>query len=478
MRDTPEAPDNEPQVDPRTVATIVACALFMQNLDSSAVATALPAMARDLGEDPVRLGVAITSYLVALTVFIPFSGWVADRFGAKRVFMAAIVVFTVASMLCGQAGSLLELVLWRSVQGMGGAMMVPVGRLLILRRVKPEEMISAMTWLTMPAMIGPISGPPLGGFLTDAFGWRSVFYVNLPIGILGLAMVAWKIPRVPPADPGPPDILGLVLVGLTLALGMFGLETVGRGVVPGPWPLLGIAAAAVLGLLALRHCRRVERPALDLSLLRIPSFRDPTLWGSLFRMGTGALPFLIPLLLQVGFGASATASGLVSFASALGAFAMKPLARPLLRRLGFRRVLVGNAVLAAASVAVCALFTPAWPTAAIFAVLAVGGLFRSLQFAAMNTLVFAEVPKPRLSAATSFYGTAQQLPQPLGVVMASAVVEGAAALAGRAHHPAAADFSLGFLVAALVMLAPAPFHARLPADAGATVSGHRARAPD
>ncbi len=465
--------------DPRLVATIVASALFMQSLDSSAIATALPAMARDLGEDTVRLGTAITSYLVALTVFIPVSGWVADRFGAKRVFMAAIVVFALASALCGRATGLGELIGARVFQGLGGAMMVPVGRLLLLRRVRKEEMVSAMTWLTMPAMLGPITGPPLGGFMTEAFGWRSIFYLNLPIGALGLALVAWKIPPVPPGDPGPPDAKGLALVGLALASFMFGLETVGRGVLPRGLPEAGLALGLVFGVLAVRHCRRAARPALDFGLLAVPSFNTAALAGSLFRIGAGATPFLVPLVLQVGFGKGPAESGLVSFATALGALAMKPLARPILRRLGFRATLVANAVLSAAGIAVCASFTAAWPLALVFAVLALGGLFRSLEFTAINTLAFAEIPQARLSAATSFYGTAQQLAPALGVVLATATLEASAALGGggggSGRHGAltTADFSAAFLVAGAVVLATMPFFARLAPDTGADVSGHR-----
>jgi MFS family permease len=240
------------QVDMRLMAAIVASALFMQNLDGAAVITALPAMARDLGEQPAHLGVAITSYLVAITVFIPVSGWVADRYGAKRVFMAAIAIFTCASMLCGRATGLGELVAARVFQGFGGAMMVPVARLLLLRRVRKDQMLTAMTWLTMPAMIGPVSGPPLGGFMTDAFGWRSVFYLNLPIGLLGLVMVWWKIPNTPPGDPGPADIKGLTLIGAALALLMFGVETLGRGVFPRWVPPAALALGLGLGVLALR----------------------------------------------------------------------------------------------------------------------------------------------------------------------------------------------------------------------------------
>jgi EmrB/QacA subfamily drug resistance transporter len=458
--------------DHRGIALIVASALFMQNLDSAVLATALPAMARDLNEDPARLGAAITAYLVALTVFIPFSAWIADRFGAKRVFMLAILVFVAASVLCGRAQGLGELVGFRILQGIGGAMMVPVGRLLLLREVPKKDMLSAMAWLTMPALLGPVTGPPLGGLLTDLFSWRAVFWINVPIGLLGFALVAWKIPHVEPTRPGPPDLVGLALTGATLALVMFGIETIGRHVVPAWMSGAALALGLGAGWLAVRHMKRVARPAVDLSLFRIATFRDPALAGSLFRTGAGAVPFLIPVMLQIGFGMSATESGFVSFATALGAFAMKPLVRPLLKRTGFRATLMANGVVAAAGVAALALLSPAWPALAIFALLAAGGLARSLQFTSLNTLAFAEVPPERMSAATALYGTLQQLTPALGVVLATATLEASLALSGR-DALATADFARGFVVAAIVVLASVPLHARLARDAGAEVSGHR-----
>lgn len=454
----------------RTTAIIVASALFMQNLDSSAVVTALPAMARDLNEDPARLGVAITSYLVALTVFIPLSGYVADRFGAKRIFLMAILLFGTASAACGFANNLGELVAARIFQGMAGAMMVPVGRLLLLSGIRKDEMLTAMAWLTMPAMLGPITGPPLGGIMTDLFGWRSVFWLNVPVALVGFALVAWKITPLPAQNPGPPDIKGLVLVGGALATLMAGFETVGRGVLPDGMPAALLVLGGIVALLALRHCRRASRPAIDLTLLRFPSFHHATLAGSLFRAGAGGVPFLVPLLLQLGFGWSATQAGLVAFATALGAFAMKPLARPVLRRWGFRTVLAANGLLAAAGVAVGAAFSPAWPVALLFAALALGGLFRSLQFTALNTLAFADIPRERLSAGTSFYGTAQQLPPAIGVVIASTALEVSQHLAGR-DALAVADFTTAFLVAGLVVASAAPLALRLPRDVGAEVSG-------
>jgi EmrB/QacA subfamily drug resistance transporter len=472
----PTPPAEPRRVDPRITAAIVASALFMQNLDSTAVITALPAMARDLGEEPARLGAAITAYLVSLTVFIPLSSWVADRFGAKRVFMAAIVLFTCASVLCGRATGLPELIAARLLQGLGGAAMLPVARLLLLRQVRKDEIISAMTWLTMPALIGPIMGPPLGGFLTDAFGWRSVFLINVPIGILGFVMVAWKIAPAPVAPPGPPDAPGLLLTGAALMLVMFGLETVGRGVVPPLLPEAALAGGLLIGWGAVRHCRRARRPAVDFSLLRIPTFFQAAATGTLFRVGAGATPFLIPTLLQIGFGHTAAQAGLVSFATALGALTMKPLARPLLKRFGFRWTLTVCCVATAAGIAVCAAFTAAWPLPLVFLVLALSGLLRSLQFTALSALAFADVPAERFSAATSFFATLQQLAPALGVVLATATLEASAALAGRDEgHLATQDFAMAFLVAGALAASAAPFFARLAPEAGAGVSGHGPR---
>jgi EmrB/QacA subfamily drug resistance transporter len=460
--------------DPRIVAAIVASALFMQNLDASVVATALPAMARDLGADPVHLSVAITSYLVALCVFIPVSGWVADRFGARRVFMLAIVVFTLASALVGLSQNVPWLVAARILQGIGGAMMVPVGRLLLLRRVRKEELITAMTWLTMPGLLGPVFGPPVGGLLTDAISWRAVFWLNIPVGVIGLLLVWRFIGEVEKQDPGPLDAKGFALWGFALAFLMAGLETIGRSIAPDWFAPAMLALGAGATVWAVRHSRRARRPAVDLSLLRLRSFGVSMGGGTLFRVGASTLPFLLPLKLQIVFGLSASASGGITFATALGAFAMKPLVRPLLKRFGFRTVLVVNCVLAAIGVAVCALFTPAWPLLAIFVILAAGGLTRALQFTSLATLAYADVPQEKLAPATAMAGTLQQLGQALGVVLGSLALE-AAILATGAPGAGAREFAIAFLVSGAVVLASLPSMLRMPADAGARVSGHGGR---
>lgn len=464
------------RTDPRLIAAIVASALFMQNLDSAAVFTALPAMASDLNEPPARMGAAVTAYLVALTVFIPFAAWLGDRVGAKRLFLVALALFAAASGACAMADGLGALVAARLVQGVAGAMMLPVARLLVLRQARKDEIIRAMAWLTMPALLGPIAGPPLGGVLTDTFGWRAVFLVNLPVAAVGIALAAWKIPAVPARHPGPPDVVGLLLVGGGLGALMFGLETIGRGAVPAPVPEAGLIAGIALGVLAVRHCRRAARPALDLSLLKVPSYYHSAVPATLFRIGAGASPFLVPTLLQLGFGYGATEAGFLSFATALGALGMKPLVGPLLGRLGFRTAIVGGALLAGLSIAACALIGPGWPWFAVFLLLASGGLVRSLLFTSLGALSVADLPPERLAAATALSQTLQQLSPALGVVLATASLEASAALSGRGESAlAAADFSAAFLVAGLVAAAAVPFFARMPPDAGSDVSGRRPR---
>ena len=233
----------------RITALIVACALFMQNLDSTVIATALPTMARDFGADPVRMNVALTSYLLSLAVFIPASGWVADRYGAKPVFRAAIAIFTLGSVLCGRADSLSFLVLARILQGVGGAMMVPVGRLLLIRTALKSELVAAMAWLSMPALIGPVVGPPLGGFIVTYFSWRWVFDINVPVGVLGMVLVTLFVDDVREPGRAKLDGWGLLLSGLAMAGIMVGMETVGRGVVAPwiTWTLLGGGPLGGLG---------------------------------------------------------------------------------------------------------------------------------------------------------------------------------------------------------------------------------------
>ena len=458
-------------ISPRTrlTALIVACALFMQNLDSTVIATALPTMAKAFGADPVHMNVALTSYLLAVAVFIPASGWIADRFGSRTVFRAAIVVFTLGSVACGRAESLWFLVLARVLQGAGGAMMVPVGRLVLLRSTPRHELVAAMAWLSMPALLGPVLGPPVGGFIVTYASWRWIFDINVPIVIIGIVAVSMFIEEVREPPPGRFDLRGLLLSAMALAGIMFGMETAGRGVVAPAVVAVVAAGGVVAGLAYLLHARFRADPLLDLSLLRLPCFRVALAAMMLFRTGIGAIPFLLPLLLQVAFGDSAAKSGMITFASFAGALVMKPATQAALRRFGFRDTLVWNGVLSAVMVAVCAAFRPSWPALAIYAVLLVGGLFRSLQFTAYNTLAYGDVPRQKMSAATSLYTAAQQLAATFGVSAGALALEASMGFARRA--PAAGDFSVAFLVVAVLALVAAPLALLMPRTAGDDLTG-------
>jgi EmrB/QacA subfamily drug resistance transporter len=465
----------EPEITParlRTVALIVACALFMQNLDSTVISTALPTMARAFGEDPVHMNVALTSYLFALALFVPASGWMADRFGTRTVFRAAIAVFTLGSVLCGRADSLAFLVVSRVIQGAGGAMMLPVGRLVLLRTVPKNRLVGAMAWVTMPALIGPVIGPPVGGLIVTYLSWRWIFDINVPIGVAGFVLVSLFIADIRDPSPGRLDVVGLLLSGLALAGFMGVLELVGRHLVS-TGTLLAVGAGGVLsaGLYAW-HARSQPRPLLDFSLFRLPTFAVSVLAGSLFRVGVGAQPFLLPMMLQLGFGFSPAHSGAVTFASALGAIGMKPGTQWMLRRFGFKPTLVVNGMVCALGLAVCAAFRPAWPIAAIYACLIATGFLRSLQFTAYNSIAYAEVPPARMSAATTLYSAMQQVSLTVGIPIAAGVLLVARTGAGHAV-PAPADFSAAFLVVAAISFLAGPMSLILRRDAGVEMSGHR-----
>jgi EmrB/QacA subfamily drug resistance transporter len=455
----------------RTTALIVACALFMQNLDSTVIATALPTMARAFGAEPVHMNVALTAYLLALAVFIPASGWVADRYGAKRVFRWAIVVFTLGSVLCGAANTLGELVAARVFQGIGGAMMVPVGRLVLLRSVPKSELVAAMAWLSTPALLGPVLGPPLGGFLVTYFSWRAIFDINIPIGVLGFVLVTLFVPDIREPVTTRFDWRGLLLSGIGLASLMFGLETLGRGVVEPTYTAIAIGVGLSAGLLYALHARHHVAPLLDFSLLRYRTFLVSCIAGTLFRIGIGAIPFLLPMMLQLTFGKSAVESGLITFASSLGALAMKPASTFALRWLGFRDTLVWNAGLSSVLLGLVALFRPSWPVMLIYVILLTGGFFRSLQFTAFNALAYAEIPRHRMSSATSFYATVQQVSMTLGVSAGAASLTISMSL-GAHSVPILSDFSIAFFVVACIAIISMPVCLLMPRGAGTEMSGH------
>ncbi len=449
----------------RMIPFIVGCALFMQMLDSTVVATALPTMALDFGTTVVHMNVAITSYLLATAVFVPISGWAADRFGARAVFLAAIALFTLSSVACAASGTLGQLVAARVVQGAAGAMMVPVGRIILLRRIPKAELLKAMAFLTIPALLGPVIGPPVGGFLVTYASWHWIFLINIPVGALGIVMVRRWITRDAPDSRHRLDTAGFLLSGVAMAALMTCLEAAGHGSL-GVWPTLGLLVLGlVCGVLYIRHARHVTYPIIDLSLLRTQTFAVSVLGGNLCRFSVGASPFLLAILLQVGFGLSAFSAGMITFTSAAGAMLMKLVATPIVRRFGFRQVLVVNALIAAICIAACALFRADTPIWAMVAVLLVGGFFRSLQFTAVNALTYADLDSAQMSRASSFAATAQQLGISLGVACAAMTLNLSMTLRGGAEADRI-DVMWGFAVIALIVAASALSFRRLPARAG------------
>jgi EmrB/QacA subfamily drug resistance transporter len=457
----------------RLIPLIVATALFMENMDSTVIATSLPAIAADIGTSPLTLKLAITSYLLSLAVFIPASGWTADRFGARLVFSIAVAVFMVGSIGCALSTSVTDFVIARILQGIGGAMMTPVGRLVLLRSIDKSRLVNAMAWVTVPALVGPVIGPPLGGFITTYFSWHWIFLINIPIGLLGIFMALRYIDPIRSEDPERFDLYGMVLAGIGLAGIAFGLSVAGLNLLPWSMVAMLVAIGSISMTLYVIHARRTASPVLDFALLRLPTMRASILGGFLFRLGIGALPFLLPLLMQVGFGLSPFRSGLVTFASAVGAMGMKTLAARIIRTFGFRYMMTINAVVSSVFLGACALFTVATPLLLIMIILVVGGFFRSLQFTAINTVAYAEVDAAQMSRATTLVSVNQQLAISAGVAVGAFSVE-STMLLRQVHELSAEDFAPAFLVVSIIAAISAWFFWQMPDDAGHEISGRKA----
>src|ERR1700689_2977419 len=456
----------------RIVPLIVATALFMENMDSTVIATSLPAIARALGTNPLALKLAVTSYLLALAIFIPASGWIADRFGARNVFRSAIGVFVLGSIGCAASHSLEQFVFARIVQGMGGAMMTPVGRLIMVRSIDKRLLLNAMSLVTMPALIGPICGPPLGGFITTYFSWHWIFLINVPIGLVGIVMASRYIANVRVEHHDPFDFVGFMLSGLAIAGLAFGLSAMGLEFLPTGVVAALLCVGAIAAVAYVIHAKHSPAPILDLSLLRLPTFRASIFGGFLFRLGIGALPFLLPLLLQIGFDLTPFQSGLITFTTALGSMFMKAAVASVLNRFGYRNVLLYNSLVSSAFLAACASFVPGMPFAAMIAILLVGGFFRSLQFTSINTIAYAEIEPPLMSRATALVAAAQQLSLSTGVAVGALAVE----ITLRLKHSTTMgvnDFPPAFLFVSLLAASAALIFYRLSPNAGAELSGRR-----
>ena len=461
-----------PAIDARRVALIVAAAFFMQNLDGAIINTSLPQMAHAFSVRPADLNIGITAYILSVAAFVPLSGWIADRLGSKRVFAGAIVVFTLASLACGLSHGLWQFTAARAVQGLGGALMTPVGRMVVLRNAEKADLLAATALITWPALIAPVVGPVLGGFITTYISWRWNFLLNAPLGAVGVGLVLVFVPDTRDAGRSRFDARGFVFTSAALIALLAGLQgfVQGRG--------LGLATAAtfaglLFGALAVRHLRSKDQPLLELSPLKVPTFAITTLGaGNIFRLTISATPFLLPLMFQVAFGLSALTAGLYVLAYFGGNLLMKTVTTPALRRFGFRNVLIANGALAGLAILACGLLAPATPTAIVIVVLLVAGLTRSMQFTALATLAFADIEAHQRGSSSTLSSMMQQLSAGLGVAV-GAILLNVSQNARHADHLSLADFHVAFAAVGVVAVVASALFLRLKPDAGAEVSGHR-----
>lgn len=455
----------------RIIPLILAVALFMEQMDSTVIATSLPAIAKDLNVGPITLKLALTAYMVSLAIFIPISGWMADKFGAKKIFRFAIAIFVVGSICCAVSGSVVEFVVSRFLQGMGGAMMTPVGRLVLLRTTKRTDLVSAMALLTIPGLVGPLTGPPVGGFITTYFSWHWIFLINVPIGIIGIWLATIYLPEIETTNPPPMDIAGFVLSGLAASGVVFGLSVVSLPALP---PFVGIASIIigfVCGALYVRHAKIHPAPILDFKIFRNATFRTASISGTVFRISTGAIPFLMPLMLQIGFGLNPFQSGMITFAGAIGAITTKFMARRVFAATGFKGTLLSAGIVGACTTLANSFFTPETPYSLIMICLVTAGFARSFFFTGTNALSYSDIDDRQASQATSMASVLQQISLALGVAFAASILEVSAYFSGR--HLELANFHLAFMIVALVSLfATLPLMA-MDKGAGSEVSGHR-----
>jgi EmrB/QacA subfamily drug resistance transporter len=407
----------------------------------------------------------VTSYVLGLGVFIPVCGWLADRFGARTVFRTAIGIFVAGSLMCAASSSLALFTAARFIQGVGGAMMVPVGRIIIFRVVERSDFIRAMNYLSFTALLGPAAGPLLGGFITTYLHWRLIFFINIPVGLYGIYLTNRHIENTREPHPGPLDWFGFVLSAGGASAFLLGLSLIGSELASDSTAALMTLAGALMLIVYALYARRAERPLLDLRFLRVPTFGASVMGGSLFRIGLGAVPFLLPLLLQEGLAMSAFESGLITCASAFGGLFMRTLASRMLHRFGFRTVLIYNAAFSGVAIAACGMFFPGTPTWVIWLVVLLGGFFPALQFTSLNSMTYAEISSADVGRATSLGSVVQQISLGLGVTVAGIVLQITRSLHGHATVQWS-DFWPAFVTVGLLTFASIPVTRRLAPNAG------------
>jgi EmrB/QacA subfamily drug resistance transporter len=451
----------------RGLALLVAGAFFMEILDATVIAPAAPHIAADLHVPAVTVNVAITAYVLTLAVLIPISGWLTDRFGARRIFVAAVAVFTLASVGCALAVDLPMLVATRVLQGIGGAMMVPVGRLVVIRTTAKTDLVKAIAYLTWPALVAPLVAPALGGVLSTYASWRWIFVVNVPLGLVALALARRLVPDVRADDAGPLDWRGFLLAAAGIAALVVGLESVAE---PHPdWPFaisaLVLAAIGIAGTVG--YLLRARAPLLDLRMVRIPTYRVTALGGSIFRAVITAIPFLLPLFFQLGFGWSAAHAGLLMIALFAGNVGIKPATTPLMRRFGMRTVMLGSVVASAACLVGMAFLQRTTPLVVLLALLTVSGVFRSIGFTTYNTVAFADVPAERMTTANTLMSAVQELGAGLGVAVGALLVRVGAGFGSGGDGA----YRVAFVALAIILAGSAVEALMLSRTAGDVVAG-------
>jgi len=405
----------------RYLPWLVATALFMEQLDATILNTAIPSIAASLEVTPLSLKSVATSYILSLAVGIPVSGWMADRFGTRRVFATAIAVFTLASVLCGLSLNAPMMVAARLLQGLGGAMMMPVGRLAIIRTFPKNELLKAMNFVILPALIGPLLGPTVGGLIVHWLSWRAIFFVNVPVGLLALYFVLNHMPDYRGAETRPLDVIGLILFSSGTAILSWLLEVFGEHTLDGITAGLMLALSVALLAAYVWHAREAQFPLLRLSLFKVRTFRASVLGGFITRIGVGGLPFLLPLLYQLGLKLPAWQSGLLMMPTAAAAMCMKLVAPKLLARFGYRQVLVVNTICMGMTIALFSLVGVNTPWYGIAAIGLLQGFFNSLQFSSMNTLAYSDVEQKDSSMASTIASSFQQLSMSFGLASGSLV---------------------------------------------------------
>lgn len=477
--DTEDTPSVLPSVPPlpdppvsklgsKMAIIAVASALFMQGIDSTALSTALPTLADAFHADPIHLKLALTAYMLSLAVFVPASGWAADRFGARRVFMWSMAVFLLGSVLCGYSHSLPQLVAARIVQGLGGAMMITVGRMIIVYSTPREKLVQAMVWFGMPALVGPMIGPGLSGIVLGIASWPWIFFINVPVGILGMIAVSVFVTHREPVHATRFDMIGFLLVGVTIAGTMTVAETIGLELISPAWQIAAAAIALLAAAAYLWHARHTEHPVLDLGLFRYVTFRSSMIGGILTRLTMGASPLLLPLLLQIGLHWSPVHAGLVTMAIAAGSFSSRPFAPYLIRKTGFRTTMIGSAIAIAVFGSAPALFRTDTSLVLMLGVLAMGGFARATQFSTLNTLAYDEIPERGIGSASTILAVIQQVSLSMGVTLGALLLQVVDAQ-GRNFSPD--SFLIPFIVIGMMALTAVPIYAALPKNAGEAMSG-------